>query len=147
MGKHFLLRFGPETIRIHFLMFGSYRIDNRREDKGPTLSLQFSNGEVNFYTCAAKLLDAPIEELYDWSNDVMSPDFDPKLAAQAAKLGKTLAEAGKGAKVTQSLHAIADRLIAVGEEGAPDVPAAGPGNKSLLGKIGGLKSMIGKKKA
>lgn len=73
--------------------------------------------------------------------------FDPKLAAQAAKLGKTLAEAGKGAKVTQSLHAIADRLIAVGEEGAPDVPAAGPGNKSLLGKIGGLKTMIGKKKA
>jgi pilus assembly protein CpaE len=73
--------------------------------------------------------------------------LDAKLAAQAAKLGKTLAEAGKGAKVTQSLHAIADRLIAVGEEGAPDAPTAGPGGKSLLGKIGGLKTMIGKKKA
>lgn len=73
--------------------------------------------------------------------------YDPKLAAQAAKLGKPLAEAGKGSKITQALHALADRLVALGEEGVADSPAAVAGSKSLLGKIGGIKTMIAKKKA
>lgn len=68
---------------------------------------------------------------------------DPKLAAQAAKLGKTIAEAGKGAKAAQALHALADRLVAAAED-LPDT-ATDKSGKSLLGKIGGFRSMIKKK--
>lgn len=69
--------------------------------------------------------------------------YDQKLAAQAAKLGKTLAEAGKGAKVTQALGALSDRLLSVAED-APEAAAA-PQARSLLGKLGGLKGVMRKK--
>ena len=62
--------------------------------------------------------------------------FDQKLAAQAAKLGKPLAEAGKANKVGVALNALADRLIDASGDGTAKPAAA---NTSLLGKLGGLK--------
>ncbi len=66
--------------------------------------------------------------------------YDPKLAAQAAKLGKPLAEVAKGSKVGQTLHELIERLIrtldgAGGEEAKSE-------KKSLFGKIGDLKSLL-----
>jgi pilus assembly protein CpaE len=71
--------------------------------------------------------------------------YDPKLAAQAAKLGKPLAEAGKSAKVGHALHALAARLIAASGD-ADEKEGAEEGSKSLLGKIGGLKLKLPKPK-
>ena len=68
--------------------------------------------------------------------------LDQKIAAQAAKLGKPVAEAGKSAKVGQALHALASRLIDASSDGEATGGAAG---KSLLGKIGGLKLKLPKK--
>jgi len=71
--------------------------------------------------------------------------FDQKLAAQAAKLGKPLSEAGKNSRtvapiVALTRHALsASDDIAAGEEG--DRPAAK--GKSLLG---GLSTMLSKRK-
>src|SRR2546430_1331556 len=45
-GKHFIICFPGFSLRVHFLMFGSYRINEKRETK-PRLSLQFENGELN----------------------------------------------------------------------------------------------------
>ena len=81
-GKHLLLRIGATTIRVHFLLWGSYRIDDRK-DRTATLSLRFENGETHFYSCSIKVLDAPIDELYDWRVDVMSRKWD---AAYVRKL-------------------------------------------------------------
>ena len=73
--------------------------------------------------------------------------FDPKVVTQAAKLGKTVAEAGKGTKVGAVLGEIVDRLEAVGDA----VATTGPDDKaksakpSLLGKLSGFKSMMPKK--
>ena len=51
--------------------------------------------------------------------DVVIP-YDQKLATQAAKLGKPLAEVGKGSKTVAPLIELADRLLAaVGEDGVP----------------------------
>ncbi|MEP9401753.1 pilus assembly protein CpaE [Sphingomonas sp. VNH70] len=75
--------------------------------------------------------------------------LDAKLAAQAAKLGKPLAEAGKGSKTVQPLLALATRLCALAEAEA-DAPAAaaGAGGTSLLGKLAGLRAKLpGKTKA
>src|SRR5688572_13433964 len=41
-GKHFLICFKDFTIRIHFLLFGSYRINEEREGIVPRLRLKFS---------------------------------------------------------------------------------------------------------
>ena len=75
--------------------------------------------------------------------DIVLP-FDAKAASQAAKLGQPLAKVAKGAKLTQPLT----QLLALvtdqaGAEGAADAPTA-RGN-SLLGKLGGFKSLMGKK--
>ena len=78
-GKQFLIDLGPSFVRIHLLMFGSYRIDERR-DRPPRLSLGFDEGELNFYSCSVRLVDAPLADAYDWRADVMSDAWDPALA-------------------------------------------------------------------
>jgi endonuclease-8 len=78
-GKQTLIELPDVAIRIHLLMFGSYRI-NERKEAAPRLSLGFDNGELNFYTCSVRLLDGDLDELYDWRGDVMSDAWDPALA-------------------------------------------------------------------
>jgi endonuclease VIII len=84
-GKHFLIEFKAFSIRIHFLMFGSYRINERKETE-PRLHLGFENEtELNFYTTAVTVIDEPLDERYDWSADVMSDSWDPKKARKKLK--------------------------------------------------------------
>lgn len=78
-GKHFLICFDRFTIRIHFLLFGSYRINEERE-MSPRLSLKFKTGALNFYACSVRILDDKLDDVYDWSSDVMSDSWDPKAA-------------------------------------------------------------------
>ena len=78
-GKQTLIELPDVAIRIHLLMFGSYRI-NERKEAAPRLSLGFDNGELNFYTCSVRLLDGDLDELYDRRGDVMSDTWDPALA-------------------------------------------------------------------
>jgi endonuclease-8 len=70
-GKHFLIELPDLTIRIHLLMFGTYRINQKKEAE-PRLSLQFKNGELNFYTCSVQLIEGRLDDHYDWAADVMS---------------------------------------------------------------------------
>lgn len=78
-GKHFLICFTHFTVRIHFLLFGSYRI-NEEKDASPRLRLVFKNGFISFYACSVIIIDQPLNEIYDWSADVMSDEWDPKAA-------------------------------------------------------------------
>lgn len=78
-GKQFLIALPDLAVRIHLLMFGSYRI-NERKDAAPRLSLGFNNGELNFYSCPVRLLEGSLDELYDWRADVMSDSWDPAMA-------------------------------------------------------------------
>src|SRR3954464_1422785 len=78
-GKHFLICFKDFTIRIHFMLFGSYRI-NTQKDTPARLSLVFKNGELNFYACSVKIIDEPLNELYDWTEDIMSDSWDEAAA-------------------------------------------------------------------
>lgn len=83
-GKHFLICFPKFTIRIHFLLFGSYRI-NETKNAHPRLHLQFKDGELNFYACAIRKLDEPVNTIYDWSADVMNKKWDPARALKKLK--------------------------------------------------------------
>ncbi len=83
-GKHFLICFKSKTIRIHFMLFGSYRI-NEKKNASPRLSLVFDNGELNFYACSVKLIEGDLDEIYDWFADVMSDEWDPAKAKKKLK--------------------------------------------------------------
>lgn len=78
-GKHFLIRMKDLTVRIHFMLFGTYRIDERK-DSPPRLSLLLKNGELNFYACSVKFLEGDIDSIYDRSSDVLSDSWSPRKA-------------------------------------------------------------------
>jgi endonuclease VIII len=78
-GKHLLICFDDFTLRIHFLMFGTYLI-NERKSTPIRLSLCFKKGEINFYTCSVKLIQEPLHEIYDFSADVLSDSWSPRKA-------------------------------------------------------------------
>lgn len=83
-GKHMLWCFDGFTIRIHFLMFGTYYI-NSEKDRAPRLSIEFEKDYLNLYSTAIKIIDEPLDEIYDWSADVLSPQWDPKAARKKLK--------------------------------------------------------------
>ena len=80
-GKHFLICFERFTLKIHLMLFGSYRINEERETT-PRLSLKFKHGVLNFYACSVKILEGELDEIYDWSADVMSDSWDAKAAQE-----------------------------------------------------------------
>jgi endonuclease VIII len=84
-GKHFLICFGHKTIRIHFLLFGSYSINEKRENKKVRFFLQFATGTIYFYTCSVKIIEEPLDDLYDWSCDVLSEAWNPRAARKKLK--------------------------------------------------------------
>ncbi len=83
-GKHFLICFKDFSLRVHFLMFGTYRI-NEKKEKPVRLNLTFKNGEINLYACAIKILEGDINEHYEWSADVMNDSWDAKNAKAKLK--------------------------------------------------------------
>ncbi|HEY1022084.1 MAG TPA: DNA-formamidopyrimidine glycosylase family protein [Flavisolibacter sp.] len=83
-GKHMLWYFDDFTIRIHFLMFGTYYI-NSEKDRIPRLSLEFEKDYLNLYACAIKILDEDPEATYDWAADVLSPHWEEKKARKKLK--------------------------------------------------------------
>ena len=83
-GKHFLICFPKFTVRIHMMMFGTYR-SNTSTEKPPRLHLQFEDSELNFYACLLHLIEQPLNEVYDWSADIMSKKWDDEKAIQRLK--------------------------------------------------------------
>ncbi len=80
-GKHLLIETEEMVVRVHFLLFGTYRINEGREGKTPRLSLETAEGNVlNLYACQVKEIDRATYAAYDFSADVMSESWDPKKA-------------------------------------------------------------------
>jgi endonuclease VIII len=78
-GKHFLLEFSGFSLRVHMLMFGSYRIDAPKAAT-PRAALAFDNGTLYFYSSSLKYVEGDLDDAYDWRVDVMHDDWDPALA-------------------------------------------------------------------
>jgi endonuclease-8 len=89
-GKQFLIDLAGLSVRVHLLLFGSYRINEGR-DIAPRLHLGFDAGELNFYNCSVRFLEGDLDALYDWRADVMSDCWDPRLArAKLRRMPHTL---------------------------------------------------------
>jgi len=85
-GKHFLICLPKATIRIHFLMFGSYSINEQTKPaRSLRLHLKFTNGDLYFYTCSIKILEGDLDEIYDWSADVMNEKWSATKAIKKLK--------------------------------------------------------------
>ncbi|MCE3285642.1 MAG: endonuclease [Steroidobacteraceae bacterium] len=80
-GKHFLIDLHGFALRVHFLMFGSYTIDERKP-REPRLSLAFPTGELNLYSCAIRVIEGDLDAAYDWRGDVMSDAWDARAACR-----------------------------------------------------------------
>lgn len=83
-GKHFLICFPNFTLRIHFMLFGSYGI-NETSKKKPRLHLHCSNNDLYFYACSIKFIEEDLNQVYDWSGDVLNKAWDPKQARKKLK--------------------------------------------------------------
>src|SRR5688572_8087077 len=85
-GKQLFIVLKDVTIRIHFLMFGSYSVNEQtRPQKSVRLHLAFKKGEIFFYTCAVRELEGDLETLYDWEADVLSDEWNPARARRKLK--------------------------------------------------------------
>jgi endonuclease-8 len=85
-GKHFIIVVKGMNLRVHFLLFGSYSLDEQtKPDRSLRLCLQFSKGAIYFYTCAIRVLEGNLDALYDWSADVLSDAWDPAAARKKLK--------------------------------------------------------------
>ncbi len=85
-GKHFLICFEGFTLRTHFLMFGDLFINKRKPPEKPfKLRLNFRDGELNFYSCAMRFIEEPLDEVYDWSADIMNESWNTQAALQKLK--------------------------------------------------------------
>jgi len=78
-GKQLIICFPDFAIRLHMGLFGSYKINDRSKSNA-SLHLKFREGEINFYITSVKLIEEPLDEVYDWAADVLNPAFDAKKA-------------------------------------------------------------------
>jgi endonuclease-8 len=89
-GKNFFICFKDASIKIHFMLFGSYRVNETKQTQ-PRLSLHFNKGELNFYACSVKLIEGDLNVIYDWSADVMNENWDAAKARRKLRaIPKTL---------------------------------------------------------
>ncbi|TRO50638.1 hypothetical protein E2P63_05855 [Candidatus Bathyarchaeota archaeon] len=76
-GKNLFLQFSEFSLKVHFLMFGSYRFNEERQGVVPRLSLIFSKDTLNLYNCSVKILNnSDVKKLYDKELDIMSESWN-----------------------------------------------------------------------
>ena len=91
-GKHMLLFFTDCVMKIHFLLWGSFRVNSPRPKPAPRMQLNFKNIKIYFYSCSLRFLEQNVDAIYDWTADVMSPSWDEEAAiAKVAKQKKEMA--------------------------------------------------------
>lgn len=75
-GKQLVIQFTDRAVTIHFLMFGSYRINEVREGMESRLTLEVHNGKLTFYNCAVRLISVTqLDELVKEEFDILSDSW------------------------------------------------------------------------
>jgi endonuclease-8 len=77
-GKHFIISFKKFSLRIHYGLFGGYRINDPKPGRNSALTLTFNNGTLDNYICNINIIEQPLDEVYDWRLDMLSEKWDAK---------------------------------------------------------------------
>jgi len=91
-GKQLILEFDGLNLRIHLLLFGRCLIHRQDgSDAIPsaqaTVSLRFEGGGgLDVGAASARWIEGDLQAAYDWSADVLSPQWDPEAADDRAAL-------------------------------------------------------------
>lgn len=80
-GKHLLICFSGFTIRVHLGLFGTCQLHEPKK-VNPSLALHFHNDSVYFYVCTIRRIDEPLDEVYDWSADIMDAQWSTEKALE-----------------------------------------------------------------
>jgi endonuclease-8 len=67
------------------MLFGSYSINEKTEAKATRLGLHFKNGDIYFYACSVQFIEDDVNDIYDWSGDVMNDDWSAVKAKKKLK--------------------------------------------------------------
>ena len=86
-GKNLILCFSGFYLRIHLMMYGTYKINGRKEGT-PRLRITTHKEEVNFYTCIVTLFEGKPADQYHWETDVLSDEWNPLQAEKTLKAMK-----------------------------------------------------------
>ena len=89
-GKLLFLTFLDVSLKVHFLMFGSYRINEEREGMTPRLSLHFGKEQINLYNCSVRFFaNEDIDDCYPADVDIMSSSWNGNKVFELATLNKS----------------------------------------------------------
>ncbi len=85
-GKHFLICFDDFAFRFHFLMFGNLYINAfKPSGLAPKLAIHLGKDVLRFNSTAIRLIEQPLDEVYDWSADFLNDTWDTKKAKKKLK--------------------------------------------------------------
>ena len=91
-GKHLIIQFDEFALRTHFLLFGAFEatVNNSsltgdyKRSYTPRLQLDFENGSIKLFNCSVKFLETRnAKASYDFTIDIMSPNWDPDKAFES----------------------------------------------------------------
>lgn len=68
----------PVFTKTHFMMFGSYRINDPKENRVPRVEFTFKSGKLYFYSCSFKMDAEAYMKNLDRKVDLLSKKWDAK---------------------------------------------------------------------
>ena len=85
-GKNLFIQFPEAALKIHFLMYGSFRINEARESMEPRLALAFDDEQqLNFYNCAVRVIPTDeIDAQFDEELDIVSSNWNASKVIERA---------------------------------------------------------------
>lgn len=85
-GKRLIIQLDTHAIITHFLMYGSYRIDEDRPNLAPRLTIKTKKHTLNFYSCAVRCIQAhDLKPKIPFEFDIVAPQWNMKKVIAKAK--------------------------------------------------------------
>ncbi|CAN5198609.1 endonuclease [soil metagenome] len=85
-GKRLIIQTEDYALVVHFLMYGTYRIDEQRIGMMPRVALITRSHELYMYNCSAKaFIETDLKSKLTFDFDILSPLWNIKKVVAAAK--------------------------------------------------------------
>lgn len=111
-GKRLIIQLDTHAVVTHFLMYGTYRIDDERPEMKPRLCLETSKHTLYFYNCSSKCFQTDnLKKTLPLEYDILSPLWDIKKVTKAIKAKKNKNETIDDVLLDQNIFAGVGNII------------------------------------